>query len=820
MPTPVVSVTICMHNASRYICETLDSVFAQTLQDFEIIVVDDGSTDGSSELVEGRYRDRRLSILRQQQQTLRIARPVSLAQAKGTYFAILDSDDVWAPTKLERQVAAACAAPHTGLVFSDCELIDPNGATIGRLSDQFDFERIDLSAGQAHLELLRRGNFVSISTAFAPVAAVRRLGGFNYSYQYVNDYDLWLRLARCHTLTFIPDPLAKYRIHETQFTQRHADITLSEQSLLLEHMRKSASYPRDVRIAIGDNLLGQHRLAWRVLARQGRYRSAARAAIGIARYRDRVWASLRHQVRGRLTGRVLESSIAAANRGRDAAARAHAQAANATTRVAVRARRAPRRIGRLLRGQSRPAGPPNRDAQTAPIQVWLDGSSLGREQAGYFSLLSELIRTLVRQESPVCEVHVTAQQSGRAALRARLGPDVSPVRFHALGWRAFHWTQIHLLICGWPVQLAMALMSAGLLGAGISNERPGVISVAAAAILLQVAILLDELGARAAAALGRPRHQYAARAIRFLWRRLPAPRSGGPAANVVEILFWRGRFRWRHSKRVAIVQDLTTRVHPELHTEGNVTEFEEFLGYVQRHAQLILTVSENSRRDIVERVGISPGSVSVIPMPIHPQYHEPQFKAGIPALHGISGPYVLCVGAIEPRKNLRRLVRAFELLKHEPVLSGMVLVIVGPQAWDNGFREFLNGTDLAHRVRMLGFIPLEQLPSLYHFSSAVVCPSVYEGFGIPVMEAMCSSAAVLASDISSLPEVLGPGGIRFDPYEPEAIAAALLSVLTMSPDEAANYRKRGRQHALAHLARVANTDLLSGTPVSSLVEVS
>ena len=112
------------------------------------------------------------------------------------------------------------------------------------------------------------------------------------------------------------------------------------------------------------------------------------------------------------------------------------------------------------------------------------------------------------------------------------------------------------------------------------------------------------------------------------------------------------------------------------------------------------------------------------------------------------------------------------------------------------------------------------LPSLYHFSSAVVCPSVYEGFGIPVMEAMCSSAAVLASDISSLPEVLGPGGIRFDPYEPEAIAAALLSVLTMSPDEAANYRKRGRQHALAHLARVANTDLLSGTPVSSLVEVS
>ncbi len=102
----------------------------------------------------------------------------------------------------------------------------------------------------------------------------------------------------------------------------------------------------------------------------------------------------------------------------------------------------------------------------------------------------------------------------------------------------------------------------------------------------------------------------------------------------------------------------------------------------------------------------------------------------------------------------------------------------------------------------------------------MICPSVYEGFGIPVMEAMCSSGAVLASYISSLPEVLGPGGIRFDPYEPEAIAAALLEVLSMPPSDAANYRQRCRQQGLAHLARVANTDLLSGAPLRPLVEVS
>jgi glycosyltransferase involved in cell wall biosynthesis len=77
------------------------------------------------------------------------------------------------------------------------------------------------------------------------------------------------------------------------------------------------------------------------------------------------------------------------------------------------------------------------------------------------------------------------------------------------------------------------------------------------------------------------------------------------------------------------------------------------------------------------------------------------------------------------------------------------------------------------------------MPSLYHFASAVICPSVYEGFGIPVMEAMCSSSVVLASRISSLPEVLGGDGILFDPYVAQDIAGALLRALTMSPTDAA-----------------------------------
>jgi len=222
-----------MYNASRYIDETLHSVFAQTCQDFEIILVDDGSTDGSADLVTRRFPDPRITIVRQPHQTLRVARPAAVAHAKGEFIAFLDHDDVWLPEKLQRQIAAAQATPEAALIFSDCLIIDASGQPIGRLSDQYDFRAIDLSGTRGYLELLRRGCFIAYPTAFARTAAVRAVGGFDPIYQYVSDYDLWLRLARRYKVTCIFEPLAKYRVHETQFTQRHSDITLAEHRALL-----------------------------------------------------------------------------------------------------------------------------------------------------------------------------------------------------------------------------------------------------------------------------------------------------------------------------------------------------------------------------------------------------------------------------------------------------------------------------------------------------------------------------------------------------------------------------------------------------------
>ena len=176
---------------------------------------------------------------------------------------------------------------------------------------------------------------------------------------------------------------------------------------------------------------------------------------------------------------------------------------------------------------------------------------------------------------------------------------------------------------------------------------------------------------------------------------------------------------------------------------------------------------------------------------------------------------MLCVGVIEPRKNLRRLVRAFEMLKDDDAARDHVLVLAGPQGWDEGFGRFLMESDIYARIRTVGFVPLEHLPSLYHYASAVVYPSVYEGFGLPVFEAMSASAVVLASATSSLPEVLGDG-ITFDPYRTDAIAAAQSREEEAGEDQqdaqAAAYRTRCRARADVLMERAAHTAPLPGLP--------
>ena len=287
---PTVSVAICLYNRAALIFSALDSVLAQTFQDFEIVIVDDGSTDAGPESIERHYRDPRVRVIRQPHRGLSMTRRATIDASRGEFVAFLDSDDLWHPQKLERQVAAASADESLALVCSDCRFIDEQGRPCGLMSDIYRLADVDWSRVDMHAELLRRGCFVWQSTAMARAHLLRSIDPYDPDYPYVADYDTWLRLSKRHAMLYMPDILASWRVHDHQFTNRIPDIALEDQRQLLTPFFRDESIPRGIRISLGDRLLGQHRVACRQLMRQGRPAAALRAAAGMLDYPDRLLA--------------------------------------------------------------------------------------------------------------------------------------------------------------------------------------------------------------------------------------------------------------------------------------------------------------------------------------------------------------------------------------------------------------------------------------------------------------------------------------------------------------------------------------------------
>lgn len=206
---PRVSVIIPTYNRKDYVQEAIDSVLAQTYTDYEIIVVDDGSTDGTGEALQARYGDR-IRYVWQENQGESVARNRGIEMARGEYVAFLDSDDMWLPEKLEKQIAFLSENPEIKLVFSSAVMIDAGGRIIG------DDSRKATATPPKPLtleELCFRTHVLSTSTVLMAAALLRSIGGFDPSLRYAEDYDLWMRL-RLHTEVYMMQaPLAYQRRH-------------------------------------------------------------------------------------------------------------------------------------------------------------------------------------------------------------------------------------------------------------------------------------------------------------------------------------------------------------------------------------------------------------------------------------------------------------------------------------------------------------------------------------------------------------------------------------------------------------------------------
>jgi glycosyltransferase involved in cell wall biosynthesis len=202
-----------------------------------------------------------------------------------------------------------------------------------------------------------------------------------------------------------------------------------------------------------------------------------------------------------------------------------------------------------------------------------------------------------------------------------------------------------------------------------------------------------------------------------------------------------------------------------------------------REASQVIALSAHARHDIIDTYKVSPEKVTAIPLAAAAHFRPVRNDAELQRvrkIYGIDGDYILAVGAIQPRKNLGRLVAAYSRLRRaKPEGNLPKLVLAGKCAWlyDETLRA-IEELDLKTSVIVTGYVPEQDLPALYSGALCFVYPSYFEGFGLPPLEAMQCGVPVVVGNQTSLPEVVGEAGLLVDPFDVEALTAAIGSVIS------------------------------------------
>lgn len=218
-----VSVIIPTYNYARFLREAIDSALAQTRPALEVIVVDDGSTDGTRELL-AEYGER-IRVLSQQNQGVAAARNAGIGAANGEYLAFLDSDDAWYPRKLELQMLRFEQEPQLGLVHCGAEIIDAEGRTLDTTTGGMEGD-----VAEAMLRLDREVIMPQGSSIVVPKRIAMDLGGFDVRLPPSEDWDFCYRLATRYSIGYVPVALVRYRLHGTGI---HMNIPRMERAMLL-----------------------------------------------------------------------------------------------------------------------------------------------------------------------------------------------------------------------------------------------------------------------------------------------------------------------------------------------------------------------------------------------------------------------------------------------------------------------------------------------------------------------------------------------------------------------------------------------------------
>jgi len=254
---------------------------------------------------------------------------------------------------------------------------------------------------------------------------------------------------------------------------------------------------------------------------------------------------------------------------------------------------------------------------------------------------------------------------------------------------------------------------------------------------------------------------------------------------------------------VISIMDLSFFKFPEMFKKKDLVQLKSWTAYSVKNATKILTISQASKNDIIRYYKV-PEEKVVVTYPGLGQklattetWKIMENTKKIKKKYGIEGDYILYVGTLQPRKNLSRLIEAFGKLKTQNLPAGrqgskLKLVIAGKKGWlyEDIFQK-VKDLDLEKYVIFTGFVPDKDLPALYQGAKCFVLVSLYEGFGIPVLEAMSLGCPVVISNVSSLPEVGGKAAIYVDPYSVKDIARGIKEALELNDADRQNLVKKG-----------------------------